>query len=511
MRALNSSPVDSIEEAVLFPFDRRSMPFSRDLNLTLQAGRTNPAEVDHGLSVDMDDRHPEYPVLTYGPPGSLDATEIICPHVFHVDGEYRMWYVGADDNHQRRGGLYATSKDGFSWERPKLGLSQENGNKDNNRVAGPCGNVFYDPSDPDPQRRFKSIFSTPGPLRKSASFSPDGLHWTRATDSDDIFGTGVEGGNIQKWGGCFYVNGQGGPSSMNRPIPHPIKQASKRLVVSFASYDFVSWTHAAAMGLRRDPLPPHAPETFEGHSGEQIHEGVATWNRGNLLLGLYGQYRSDTNDRRDVVLDLGFAISHDALHFTEPVPDFKMVHSYEIRGPQQPRTGYAAPRLLQRNAFANIDDRTVYWFSVWREEASTWDMRNPKSLTGVWVATWERDRFGWFAPCGPFRGSAAEGKHEPHCISCPVEVEREGGKVFVNADRIGEHCQLRVELLDEQFRAIPGYSGDDSVPLTQAGLRQPVSWRERDTLEKFGHPVRVRVNWEGVRAEDARLFAVYVA
>ena len=249
MRALNSSPVDSIEEAVIFPFDRRSMPFSRDLNLTLQAGRTNPAEMDHGLSVDIDDRHPEHPVLTYGPPGSLDSTEIICPHVFHIDGEYRMWYVGADDNHQRRGGLYATSKDGFNWERPKLRLSEENGNKDNNRVAGPCGNVFYDPSDLDPQRRFKSIFSTPGPLRKSASFSADGLHWTRATDSDDIFGTGMEGGNIQKWGGCYYVNGQGGPSSMNRPIPHPIKQASKRLVVSFASYDFVSWTHAAAMGI----------------------------------------------------------------------------------------------------------------------------------------------------------------------------------------------------------------------------------------------------------------------
>ena len=60
VRALNSSPVDSIDETVLFPFDRKSMPFSRDLNLQLQAGRTNPAEMDHGLSVDLDDRHPEH-------------------------------------------------------------------------------------------------------------------------------------------------------------------------------------------------------------------------------------------------------------------------------------------------------------------------------------------------------------------------------------------------------------------------------------------------------------------
>ncbi len=511
MRALNSSPTASIEEAVIFPFDRRSMPFLRDLNLSLQSGRTNQAEMDHGLSVDLDERHPEGPVLTYGPPGSLDSTEIICPHVFQVDGEFRMWYVGGDDDQRRRSGLYAVSKDGFHWERPRLGLVEEMGSRDNNRVAGPCGSsVFYDPGDSDPSRRFKSIFATSGPLRQSASFSADGLHWVRATDSDDIFATGLEGGNIQKWGDCYYVNGQGGPSSMNRPIPHPIRQASKRLVATFASYDFVHWTHAAAMGLRRDPVPPRAPETFEGHSGEQIHEGVATWNRGNLLLGLYGQYRSSTNDRRDVVLDLGFAVSHDALHYTEPIPDFKMVHSYEIRGPQGPGAGsYAAPRLLQRNAWANIGDRSVYWFSVWREEASTWTMDNPKSLTGVWVATWELDRFGWFAPCGRNYGSAA-GAYEPHCISCPVSLEGGKARLFVNADRLNEGSRLKIELLDEQFRPIPGYSGADCVCLDRPGLRQPVTWREREVLEEFGHPVRVRVDWEGIRREDARLFALYV-
>ena len=311
-----------------------------------------------------------------------------------------MWYVGGDDDRRRRPGLSKPFPGTAFTGSARLGLVEERGSKDNNRVAGPCGSsVFYDPGDPDPSRRFKSIFATSGPLRQSASFSADGLHWVRATDSDDIFATGLEGGNIQKWGDCYYVNGQGGPSSMNRPIPHPIRQASKRLVVTFASYDFVRWTHAAAHGTAPRPGSAPRPRNLRGALGEQIHEGVATWNRGNLLLGLYGQYRSATNDRRDVVLDLGFAVSHDALHYTEPIPDFKMVHSYEIRCPEGPGAGgYAAPRLLQRNAWANIGDRSVYWFSVWREEASTWHMDNPKSMTGVWVATWERDRFGWFAP-----------------------------------------------------------------------------------------------------------------
>ena len=512
MRVLNSSPADPIEEAVLFPFDACSMPFQRDLILTLQSGRTNKAEMDYGNNIDLDERHPEGPVLTCGPPGSLDSTEIICPHVFYIDGEYRMWYVGADDNHQRRTGLYAVSKDGFHWERPTLGLSEENGSKDNNRVAGPCGGlVLYDPHDPEPERRFKSIFGTGWALRQSASFSEDGLHWTRATENDDIFGIGLEGGCIQRWGDCYYVNGQGGPSHMNRPIPHPIKQASKRIVVTFASYDFIHWTHAAAMGLRRDPIPPRPPENFEAHSGEQIHEGVATWNRGNVLIGLYGQYHNPTNDRRDVDLDLGFAISHDALHYTEPVPDFKMVHSYEIRGGLQQGSylPFVSTRLIQRNAWANIDDRTVYWYSIWREEGSTWTMDNPKALTGVWVATWERDRFGWISPCGRNYGSQA-GVHMPHCISCPIELDREGCKVYVNADRLGEHSRLRIELLDLQFQPISGYSGEECLVLREPGLRQPVRWHGRDSLEKFGHPIRVRVSWEGIRLEDPRLFAVYV-
>ena len=504
MRVMNSSPTDSIDEVVLFPFDECSMPFVRDLHTSLVAGRTNQAEMEHGVSVDMDERHPGGPVLSPGQPGSLDSTELICPNVFHIDGEYRMWYLGADDNHRRRCGLYAVSRDGFNWERPGLGLVEVDGSKDNNLVQGPCGEwVLYDPDDPDPGRRFKTITG----CGSNTAFSPDGLHWTPSGPDRQLFGIDMECGHIFKWGGCYYVNGQGGPSEWNRSVPSPITQASKRIVITYASYDFVNWTHAAALSFRRDPVPPLPPETFEGHSGEQVHEGMAVWDRGNVLLSLYGQYRSATNDRRDVVLDLGFALSHNGLEFKEPIPDFKMVHSYELQGPGG--VGYAAPRLVQRNAWANIDDRTVYWFSVWREESSTWAKNNPVAMTGVWVATWERDRLGFFRPCNPDLDWGA-GAYEPHCISCPIELEQEGCRIYVNADRVGAHSQLRVELLNREFMPIAGYSGDDCVVLSDSGMRQPVCWRHGDTVQKFDHPVRVRVNWEGMRAEDARLFAVYV-
>lgn len=512
MRVLNASPTDPVEEAVIFPFDESSMPFLRDLVLNLQSGRTNQYEMDYGLNIDEDLRHPEGPVLTYGPPGSPDSKEVLSPNVFYVNGEYRMWYLGMDDYRKRRTGLYAVSKDGFHWEKPNLGLVEVNGNKNNNVVEGPCGEwMLYEPE--DTERPFKSISSN----GENTSFSKDGIHWTATGDDRKLFGDiNMEIASMFKWGGCYYVNGQNGPSAWTRSIPHPIPNAAKRTVITFASYDLVNWTHAAANTFRRDPVPPRVPESFETHNGEQIHEGMVPWNRGNVLLGLYGQWHgpTHTNDRRDVVVDLGFAISHNGIHFKEPIPDFKMVHSYEIRGPMEYRDGiptgryFASPRLMH-NSWANTEDRTVAWFSTWREEASDWTLDNPKSLTGVWAATWERDRLGWYSPSPRNFGSKA-GAYEPHCISCPIELANEQSNVFVNADRIGEYSQLRVELLDLQFQPIKGYSGSDSIPINKPGLRVPVKWKDRDSIQGFNHPIRFRIRWEGIRPEDPRLFAIYV-
>ena len=217
---VNSTPtLPNLNQAVLFPFDECSMPFTRDLHMTLLTGRKMPDEVDWGANIVMDERQPNGPVMTEGQPGDPDSTEVICPNVFFIDGEYRMWYLGAGDNRRRNTGLYAVSKDGFHWEKPKLGLTEYNGNKQNNLVEGPCGEwMFYDPEDPNPDRRFKSL-RMGREMRSYVSFSRDGLHWKPGPE--DIFGIGCELGHVFRFNGCFYANGQGGPAPINRPIPPP--------------------------------------------------------------------------------------------------------------------------------------------------------------------------------------------------------------------------------------------------------------------------------------------------
>ena len=120
-----------------------------------------------------------------------------------------------------------------------------------------------------------------------------------------------------------------------------------------------------------------------------------------------------------------------------------------------------------------------------------------------------RDRLGYFSAARKNHGFGAA--YEPHCISCPIEVNRQGSRIFVNADGLGEYSQIKVHLLDHQFRPLPGYSGEDCIPVLESGLRQAVVWRNRKQLEQFSHAIRIRVNWEGIRPEDAQLYSVYIA
>ena len=91
-----------------------------------------------------------------------------------------------------------------------------------------------------------------------------------------------------------------------------------------------------------------------------------------------------------------------------------------------------------------------------------------------------------------------------------MKLDRTAAGIFVNADGLSNNSELTVELLDHQFQKIPGYSGADCIPMRTSGLRQAANWRTRQNLEAFSHPIRVRVNFGGIRPEDAKLYAVYV-
>ena len=78
-----------------------------------------------------------------------------------------MWYLGqGSDEHWHQRVCLAKSRDGRNWEKPDLGLVEYHGSKHNNLVdmgedihVQACV-IFYEPEDPDPDRRFKMSYET---------------------------------------------------------------------------------------------------------------------------------------------------------------------------------------------------------------------------------------------------------------------------------------------------------------------------------------------------------------
>jgi len=89
-------------------------------------------------------------------------------------GLLRLWY--------NRGSrvLLATSSDGIHWERPRLGICEFAGSKENNIVFSPVHSpsIVYNKNERDLNRRYQMLGYVGLPNRGYyVAHSPDGLHW----------------------------------------------------------------------------------------------------------------------------------------------------------------------------------------------------------------------------------------------------------------------------------------------------------------------------------------------
>lgn len=476
-----------VAEVVLFPFDSYSVPFLRGMRVELQS----PARRDF--------------VLEPGPPGSCDALRVqYNGTVIRIGDELRMWYLGIGDREGEDGVAhdlqvcYATSGDGIHWKKPELGLVAYGGSTANNRIRIHGlekedrvydAIVMYERDDPDASRRFKMALEFPryhGQL--AVAFSPDGLDWHLSPRNP--VGPLIEFSGITKVNGCYLLCGHGGT-------------AGGRCMEILASYDFEQWTTGAAIGLCRErvgydpnrPVNPWRPP-LPLPLTEEVHIGASLWNRGNVILAVYGDWRWNPNypgERRHCRINLGLLTSADGLHYQEPIPGFPLLSAAENWDTDREWDA----RLLQGQGFENMGDETFFWYGL--------------AHRGVRLARWPRDRIA----CTRVHEHALRPElvpilGPPHFLSCPIVPHHPRTRVFVNLEVLSEHGQATAQLCDEQLRPLPDYAGDNVIPITESGLHVPVRWKGGDVYEGEGRAFRVRVDYGGIRPEDVRVYAVYV-
>ena len=276
---------------ILLAIDDHSLPFKRHLAyyLTKPDVRKKPV-----LTPSSDDpKAPDRKVA------NLYGT------VLHDEGRYRMWYYGMNEVLPRPEETsiicYAESDDGIDWTKPIIGQKEVKGSRDNNALEIP-GKQTYTPSvikdeeDPDPQRRYKMVY-TPmqytGPVADrfgeavstlGTATSPDGIEWTVGSEWPiDVF---AEQSSFYKHDGMYYVHAQGIFRGGGEGGSEHGRQGHL-----WVSPDFNEWAQGWAEAFT---LPEPADPAKRGYEFvyDQVHAGVAAANLGNVQVGLYVERRA---------------------------------------------------------------------------------------------------------------------------------------------------------------------------------------------------------------------------
>ena len=504
--AVAASPGVAVPEATLFAFDDHAIPMQEKLKLTLVQA----------------EKCPDNPVVRTGPEGSPDyGHAIIYGSVLEIDGKFRMWYLGmfqrGYDGGQAPGWwrpmCYAESEDGIHWTKPELGLVELNGNRRNNIcLIEPEGSVLarvddflsviYEPDDPDPSRRYKAAYIVhasqkdfPNGLRYvpnaqsiyaavGCATSADGFTW-RVVGDQPAIPDNFEVSMLYRFGGFYYIGGQQKTPWAWRADGRDIG----RIMNLYRSPDFVQWGTAKAFGFARPGQLTDPPV-----QGQQSHMGAGVWNRGNVLVGLYGMWNDGPPEKPEGAphlwntrIDLGLVVSDDGIDFREPVPDFKAI-------PRGDEGDWDSLALVQGHAFANVRDRTYVWYGHW-------DVQQKFRGQEIGLATLRRDGFGFLSRM--YEGLPA------HFVTSPVTAANGKCRLRINVEGASARNPVRVELLDALDRPIPGYSGGSAAVVKSSGTRANVTWHTSGGgLITLGEPFAARV--ELPAAGDVRVYALYV-
>ena len=484
------------------------------------------------------------PVLAPSPAES-NAPDNLAAHfygtVLHDAGTFRMWYyachrgmnpdwparkrqqvakqpnwlIGVQEGYEVVQGplCYAESDDGIHWTKPALGQVLFKGSRENNALDLPHtivsgAAVIKDEADPDPARRYKMVYqffpdqTDPvipeyGTMPSIAcAVSPDGLKWT--VTAMPYVNQFVEHCSFIRHNGRYIVHSQVFPGSEWSGAYTEGGAAGGRTGVAHATHDFDRWPDlwqwAFALPEPADPVQRSSDKPYD-----QVHLGVGAANLGNVCVGVYGLWHSAAfgEDFGRVSCDLGLVVSNDGIRFREvgATPGQPYIHRDD--SPATPAQGRDFNTILcQGNGILNVGDETRIYHGRWRNAGQKAEDIAEHYSAEVALATLPRDRWGALA----LNPGATDGA----ICSAPMVIPAGGCDLRVNADGV---AGLSVDLLDERFDPIPGFTGGRVAG--PDGLDCPVRWEGYAPAELAGQTVRVRVLLKRIGKAQPRVYAVY--
>jgi hypothetical protein len=411
-------------------------------------------------------------------------------------------------------GGYATSRDGLHWEKPLLGLQSYKGSKQNNLMipettyedgsfydsAGhfdtkiyriregdgkSIGPVFYDPKDPDPNRRYKG-FGTDKPFGDLyPAISRNARQWellrTSSIPSQDEYHL------FQDTSRNLYVATVklGGPYG--------------RSVYLAVSKDFEHWTDS------HECLIFHADKRDQGLGAAQVQMHLhnpalrqPTINRPeeyktdiyNLPVfayqGLYVgmptvfNHSGNTKDNSDGFSMVELAVSRDLVHWERVGNREKFIPLSPLEGGKN----YDVAQLLAANQPIITDTEIWFYYTgiKWREHPSDPKTGKDEPATDTGAICLARLRLDGFV-------SLDAGATEGTVLTKPLIME--GKNLYLNVE--APQGEVRAEILDgEGKKVLPGFSGQECIPVRGDSLNTELKWKKAAVSTLVGKAVRLR-------------------
>ena len=426
-----------------------------------------------------------------------------CPTVLSDGDGYRMWYGATGDDGVSRL-CCAVSADGVRWERPDIGLVAYGGRATNivgidypdgsNRgidfIHG--GSVFRDPVD-RPERRYKMIFGggpyaftsmSPGGARfryekttqpvqwrypgVAGAYSADGLRWT--IYDRQIMPWYTDTANVAFW-----------DERLGRYVAYVRWNEYLRVVdgIQTGSFDYRAIGRAESADFENFPEPEKIlePDFSDPDDADQWGGGLydSAALRYPFAADAYFFFTAAYHHTNDT-LDIELATSRDGIRFTRWRQPFLRL------GP----TGAFDSKMLYMGVGLSADSGEIrqYYggYGQLHDQASVAQYQSSIGLA--------RSRIDGFV-------SQDAGSSVGRLTTLPFTLE--GDRLEINFDG-SSRGWLKVELLDENFAAIPGFTEGEVDRLAGNDVRRGVTWGGRADLAALrGRRLRLRFVGQSVK------------
>lgn len=480
---LNASAEPVLASAITDIGDRREIFVDRHLidhmeNTSLVLGEPKPEEIN----------------LTFDKPWESGISAAYMT-VIKDGGTYRLYYRGGTrtpDNATKPGSevtCYAESKDGKTWIKPELGLVTFEGSTANNIILAPDGRrssvnftaMLDDRPEVPPAERYKAVGAAKSNEEGLIRFiSPDGIHWQMYAKEAIFEGYKLDSLNVLSWlpaEQCYAIYMRGWSEGGTPGAPKP--RDAYRTIARAVSKDFKTWSAPEKMQFSgevpRTQLYSNATAPYFRAPHILIalpHRIVSKQVVPNEELEAYGTfYRAIRSGIGDIVLMSSRGGTIYDRTFLEA-----FVRPGLERGSWHARSWFASMGVVPTS-----DSEMSFYVST------------NYTLPSHHIQRYSLRTDGFASIRAPWSGGTVTTK--------PLRFS--GTQLAINY-WTSAGGSIRVELLDEAGKPLPGYSIGDCKEIIGNEIRHVVSWTGKDGVRGLsGTPVRLRF-----RMADADLFSM---